>query len=93
MAWAVDKRELNVVNAFKLSSFLFPQPVWDGHYESAESEIKSDPAFLGLRRLIKSGSASDSAHCLAETRLARIDMAQDADVDVEESLGVDISII
>ena len=55
--------------------------------KGGETEVESDAALLRLLVLVKGGSGELCAERLYEGGLAAVDVAHDADVDVEDSGG------
>ena len=77
----VDQRELDGAQLRRLL-----QPSRRRHAEAAEAQVDGDAALLRLRVLVEAGRAGDRAERARQRRLAVVDVAEHADVEIEQAL-------
>ena len=65
---------------------LLLQPSRRRHAEAAEAQVDGDAALLRLRVLVEAGRAGDRAERARQRRLAAVDVAEHADVEIEHAL-------
>lgn len=83
VAGAVDERELNELKRVS-DPVLGSEPLRNADDESREAEVEGDAAGLGLRVLVEARSRGDRRKGLAQRGLARVDVTQDTQVDVQD---------
>lgn len=83
MSRTVNQGKLQKVIGVQQGAVLVSEPLWYLDDKGAEAKVEGDAALLRLRVLVETSSAGNGAKSLAETRLARVYMAEHSNIDIE----------